>query len=170
LSTIRIGDPELINNGIDPLHFLVPVQFVNDMYGHTRGAEITSGWTLTPTLQVSASYSYLYMSLITDDEDREAAERLSPRHRASARVYWDIRENIMLGATASYADRLPASDVDSYVRLDLNLGVELTDNVRFNLVGQNLLDSAHREFGTIDDINVGEIERSIFAKLTWQFR
>ena len=170
LSSIRIGDAELINNGIDPLHFLVPVQFVNNMYGHTRGAEITSGWTITPTLQVSASYSYLYMSLTSDDEDREAAERLSPRHRASARVYWDIREHIMLGTTISYADRLPASDVDSYVRLDLNLGVELSDNVRFNLVGQNLLDPAHREFGTIDDLNAAEIERSIFAKLTWQFR
>jgi iron complex outermembrane receptor protein len=57
--------------------------------------------------------------------------------------------------------------IDAYTRLDINLGGRLTKNLRANLVGQNLLESKHMEYGSAQDINAAEIERSIFAKLTW---
>jgi iron complex outermembrane recepter protein len=62
---------------------------------------------------------------------------------------------------------LPGMEVDSYTRLDINLGGRLTQNLRVNLVGQNILEKRHREFGEVGDLNLAEIERSIFAKLTW---
>jgi len=70
---------------------------------------------------------------------------------------------------ASYVDRLPATDVDAYVRLDINLSRQITQSLKLSLVGQDLLDGSHREFANAGDINAGEIERSIFGKLTWQF-
>lgn len=168
LSTTTSGTPEFVMNGIDPPHILIPVQFTNSMQGHTSGVEIVSGWQLTPALQLSATYSYLDISLEAIDATSEEIDKLSARHKIGTRMFWDIRDNLTLNTTATYVDKLPTDQVDSYVRLDINLGAKLSDTLRINLVGQNLLDSAHREFNELNDLNTAEIERSIFVKLTWQ--
>lgn len=52
-----------------------------------------------------------------------------------------------LDTTTTYVDELPANNVDSYVRRDINLGTQLSKSLHVNITGQNLTD------------------RSIFAKL-----
>jgi iron complex outermembrane receptor protein len=148
---------------------LIPVRFTNNMEGYTRGMEVIVGWQIHQDLFVALDYTYLEMSLDGPEADKERTEGTSPRHQLGTRGYWDIREDWMLGASVKYVDELPAQNVDSYVRLDVNIIKRFGDSLKFNLVGQNLLKSSQREFGAPDGINTGEIERSIFAKLTWQF-
>ena len=169
LTTFNIHDPELVINSIDPPHFLVPVTFTNNMEGTSSGFEAIISWNVGENLLLTADYSYLHISLDAGDPSQEGAEYLSPEHQLGARIFWDFHPSWTLGVTTTYVDKLPASDVDDYVRMDINLGGKISQSLRLNLVGQNLLDSAHREFGSIEDLNVGEVQRSIFAKVTLEF-
>jgi iron complex outermembrane receptor protein len=159
----------LVNNGIDPPHFFIPFIFTNNMQGTAEGIETAINWAVNPNLKIAANYSYLHMSLSALDPAQEDAETLAPEHQAGLKIFWNISDRWTLDTTATYVDELPADQVDSYVRLDLNLGTQLSKTLRVNITGQNLTDSSHREFNKINNMNAGEIERSIFAKLTWQF-
>jgi iron complex outermembrane receptor protein len=88
---------------------------------------------------------------------------------ASIRASWNMNEKWTLDTTAYYVDKLPGANVASYVRLDMNLGWQIGQGMRANLVGQNILDDARREFGQANDLNAAEIQRSVFGKLTWEF-
>ncbi|HSC68287.1 MAG TPA: TonB-dependent receptor [Cellvibrio sp.] len=158
----------LVNNGTDPLHFLIPYIFTNEMHGTTDGLEAAINWSIQPDLKLSATYSYLNMALEALDPGQEYPEKLSPEHQAGLSLFWNITDYWTLDTTATWVDELPATQVDDYLRLDINLGAQISKSVRFNLVGQNLAESAHREFGSANDLNAGEIERSILAKLTWE--
>jgi iron complex outermembrane receptor protein len=158
----------LVNNGIDPIHFLIPFIFTNDMKGTSDGIEAVLSWTVQPDLKLSANYSYLHMSLTALDPTQESDEQLSPEHQAGLKIFWNMTSNWTLDVTTAYVDDLSIIAVDSYVRMDINLSTQLSKSLRMNITGQNLLNHPHREFGGVNDINAGEIERSIFAKLTWQ--
>lgn len=158
-----------VNNGIDPPHLFIPFIFTNNMQGTSEGIETALNWIVNPNLKVAINYSYLHMSLRALDPTQEVAEKLAPTHQAGLTLFWNISANWTLDSTMTYVDDLPVDAVDSYVRLDLNLSTQLSKNLRVNITGQNLTDSSHREFSKIDNINAAEIERSVFAKLTWQF-
>jgi iron complex outermembrane receptor protein len=57
---------------------------------------------------------------------------------------------------------LPAQTVPSYTSLDVRLGWRPLPRLELSLVGQNLLDPRHREFG-----GGVEIERGVYAKAAW---
>lgn len=170
--TTTIADAEnvtLVNNGIDPPHLFIPFVFTNDMKGTSTGTEIAVNWAVNADLKIAATYSHLHLSLTALDPTQEEPEKLAPEHQAGLKIFWNIRNNWTLDTTTTYVDELPAYNVDSYVRLDINLSTQLGKSLRMNITAQNLADGSHREFGKSDDINVAEIERSIFAKLTWEF-
>lgn len=169
LQTVSILAPVPVINGIDPPHLLVPVKFTNDMTGKTDGFEAVLNWSANEDLKIAVNYSFLHINLDALLPTQEGGESLYPRHQAGTKIFWNINDDWTLDTSATYVDKLPAGNVDSYIRLDINLGGYISKNLRFNLVGQNLTASHHREFGAATDLNAGDIERSIFGKLTWQF-
>ena len=169
LQTVSILAPVPVINGIDPPHLLVPVKFTNDMTGKTDGFEAVLNWSANEDLKIAVNYSFLHINLDALLPTQEGGESLYPRHQAGTKIFWNINDDWTLDTSATYVDKLPAGNVDSYIRMDINLGGYISKNLRFNLVGQNLTASHHREFGAATDLNAGEIERSIFGKLTWQF-
>ncbi|MDO8343813.1 MAG: TonB-dependent receptor [Cellvibrio sp.] len=158
-----------VNNGVDPPHLFIPFIFTNNMQGTSEGIETAINWSVNPDLKITVNYSYLHMSLTALNPEQEGAAGLAPEHQAGLKIFWNISNNWTLDTTTTYVDELPAINVDSYIRLDINLSTRLSKTLRINITGQNLTDSSHREFGSVADINVGEIERSVFAKLTWEF-
>jgi iron complex outermembrane receptor protein len=169
LATTTVQPVQLINNGVDPLHLLVPVKFTNDMKGKSRGAEAALNWSVNERLKIALNYTYLRLAVTALDPKQEDEELLYPKYQTGIKVFWNIGNSWTLDTWATHVDKLPAGNVDDYTRLDINLSGQLTKALRFNLIGQNLLDNQHREFGSTQDVNAAEIERSILGKLTWIF-
>ncbi len=169
LSTTSVQPVSIVNNGVDPLHLFIPIKFTNDMKGKSRGAEAAFNWTLSEDLKVALNYSYLKLDLTALDPAQKTAELLYPTRQTALKVFWNITDTWTLDSWATYIDKLPGGNVKAYTRLDMNLGGQITKTLRFNLIGQNLLEKSHREFGDAADVNAGEMERSIMGKLTWTF-
>jgi len=167
LQTLTTQELAIVINNQTPPHFLLPVKFTNYQRGQTYGVETALNWTATENLKLGLTYSTLRRDLTTTGPVLEGAGRVDPEQQAGAKIFWTINNSWTLDSQVTYVDELPGMEVDSYTRLDINLGGRLTQNLRVNLVGQNILEKRHREFGEVGDLNLAEIERSIFAKLTW---
>ncbi len=131
-----------------------------------------SRWNVSQNLKLIANYSYLHVSLLADNSvlPQEGAEDTHPYHQANIRASWNISENWTLDTTGYFVDRLrSADDVGGYVRVDVNLGWRLNEQLRLNLIAQNLTDATHREMGPVNSLVASEVERSIFGRLTWEF-
>jgi iron complex outermembrane recepter protein len=157
-----------VTNGIDPPHFLLPVQFTNDMKGRSHGLETAINWMLDENLKIALNYTWLQMSMTALVPTQESVELLYPDYQFGLKVFWNINDNWTLDTSSIHVAELPAG-VDAYTRLDINLSGQLTKSLRFNLTGQNLLEKDHREFGSPNDMNAAEVERGIYGKLTWEF-
>jgi iron complex outermembrane receptor protein len=68
-----------------------------------------------------------------------------------------------------YVDHLAKLRTAGYVRFDTRLGWQATRNLELSVVGQNLFDHRHREFGATPNVNPTSVERSVFGKLTFRF-
>ena len=68
--------------------------------------------------------------------------------------------------------RSGAADViPSYVALDARIGWSPRKNLTLELIGQNLLDQHHPEFGTSPLVAapVAELRRGVLGRITWRF-
>ena len=146
----------------------------NENSGKTYGGESMLSWRARDDLNFSASYSYLLMDLSGPPSavavDVEAPEHESPRHQFNIMSQWDMNDYLSLDTSFYYVGRLSGRQpVNDYTRLDMRLGWKINDQLQFNLVGQNLLDDAHREFLSPTDANAVEIRRSVYGNLVWRF-
>jgi len=121
------------------------------------------------------NYSYLKIELHPDATSVEKTQdqRRSPRHQVQARSILDLPWHLQFDASAFFVDRLPKLEpaVPSYLRLDLRLGWRPTKTFDLSLVGQNLLDNRHPEWGGIFGVPVRptEVQRSGYVQATWRF-
>jgi iron complex outermembrane receptor protein len=154
-----------------PQYFLFQTTTANLMKAETYGAEIAADWNAADNWKLSGSYSLLkiFIHLNNDFTNQQAEEGQSPQHQLSLRSYWNINKDWSLDTSAYYVDKLSAFDVPAYVRVDVNVGWRIAEELQFNLIGQNLFENAHREFGNSSDLNAGEVPRTVFGKLTWRF-
>ncbi|MDE2320439.1 MAG: TonB-dependent receptor, partial [candidate division NC10 bacterium] len=158
-----------------PPHIVQPFLFDNRMSGNTYGAEIASTWHLVSFWRVHINYSYLMVKLHPDATSVEptADEGRSPRHQVQVRSLLDLPWHLQFDASAFFVDRLPelVPSVPSYLRLDLRLGWRPTEAFDLSLVGQNLLDNRHPEWGSIFGIPVKptEVQRSVYVQASWRF-
>ncbi len=83
---------------------------------------------------------------------------------------WDLAYDTEFDLMARYVDSLPAQSVPKYLSLDLRWAWQPTCDVEFSVVGQNLLDSQHLEFGNVDGKPTPpvEMQRGVFCYLQWR--
>jgi iron complex outermembrane recepter protein len=62
---------------------------------------------------------------------------------------------------------LPAQQVPAYATADVRFSWHATQSLDLSVVGQNLLQPHHAEFGGDPGGLVG-IKRTVYAKITWQ--
>ncbi|HYD18853.1 MAG TPA: TonB-dependent receptor [Patescibacteria group bacterium] len=172
LAVVNSGTPFIVNNGVDPPFLFTPFFFANGGAAQTGGIEVAAEWQPRSDLSFNASYSYLdvQMHANTNVPGQEAlTEGQTPHHQLSLRTHWQATDQLSLDGTVHHVSDLAANAVLDYTRLDLNLGYQLSDGVKFNLVGQNLLDDQHREFGSAAGLNAAEVPRSVFGRVTCKF-
>lgn len=169
LSTLSLQAPEF---GFPPLHVILPVATTNLTSGVAYGFEAWATWRVDDALNVTAAYSYLDLNLDGPPPElaigAEVGEGQSPRNQFNLRAQWDVTERVAVDSTLFYVDDLPAFGVSSYWRFDARVGWRICDEVLLEIVGQNIFDDAHREFGNTSEVGTTEIQRSVFGRLTWR--
>ncbi len=157
-----------------PLHLNILIPYANGIEGHTIGAEIAPNWQITHWWQVRGSYSYLHMALkdapgFTEDTGMLLESYLgsSPHHPVVFQSLLSLPKRFDLDASYRYVSGLPAQAVKAYQTGDVRLGWRFAEGLDFSVVGQNLLQPYHVEFGGNPGPLV-EIKRSVYGKVTWR--
>jgi iron complex outermembrane receptor protein len=92
-------------------------------------------------------------------------EGSSPQHPVMLQSSFDITKAFSLDVTYRYVSALPGQLVPAYSSADVNFQWRFSRQFALSMVGNNLLQPSHPEFGTDPGPLVG-IKRNIYAKLT----
>jgi iron complex outermembrane receptor protein len=148
---------------------VVPGGFVigNGIEGTANGYEAWGTFHPLPTWRVSAGYTTLHkdLRLKPGSTDPVGASNLGndPRYQWMLRSAFDLAPRHALDIMIRRVGGLPTPNVPSYTALDVRYGWEVHPTVELSVVGQNLLDSSHPEFGTA--ATRSEFRRSVFLNV-----
>ncbi len=148
--------------------------FDNQLSGETSGVELVGSFQPASWLELKASYSFLNIDLKPGSGSRDPRgdddEGRDPQHQAFLQSRFDLGKNWEFDSSLRYVDELEAFDVDDYLELDLRLSWSPAVNTEVSLVGKNLLESSHREFGNdFVDQPAYEVDRGVFLKISSVF-
>jgi iron complex outermembrane recepter protein len=155
-----------------PPHVTLHLPFANAVEGTTHGFELAPDWKPWEWWQLRGSYSFIHFALrnkagITDEGALAAFEDSTPHHQVVLRSSMDLGRSLELDLAFRRVGALPARTVESYATLDARVGWRLRPGLDLSVVGHNLLQPWHAEFGHDPPPVVG-IRRSVYARLTWQ--
>ena len=161
---------------VNPAGFVeLPIVSRNRLDGETYGVEVAATWDATDWWRLNGSFTWFQMDLrkdpISTDQNVEGFEGNDPEFQWSLRSHIDLPSNWEFDQMLYYVGSLKSQQVRSYFRLDLRLGWRPAKNVEVSLVGQDLLDHQHQEWGD-DRIQTNDrnlVERSLFGKLVLKF-
>ncbi len=157
--------------------------FQNRMHGETYGAELSANLAMSETWKLYGAYTFLQMQLHADPTlplgtiaGAEGAEFQSPQNQLYARSSHDLGCNWELDLIGRYVDTLSHfaaapndTPVPSYIEMDVRLGYRPNNSWELAIVGQNLLDNHHQEFGTNPIVGgrpAIEVRRGVYATAT----
>jgi iron complex outermembrane receptor protein len=118
--------------------------------------------------RLRGSYSYLHMNVVRAPRSGDIGTApgivgSSPQHEATIQSSFDLTRALQLDLTYRYVSALPGQHVPAYSTGDVRLGWLFTRQFELALVGRNLLQPAHAEFG--GDV---QLRRDAFLNLTWR--
>jgi iron complex outermembrane recepter protein len=155
-----------------PLTYLVLSEpFANGIKGATEGFEVAPDWKLTTRWQLKGSYSYLHLRTedkpgYTDTGTVTSYNGSSPHHEVVVQSLLNLPKRFEADLTYRYVSALPAQAVPAYSTGDVRVSWQSPKNFNLSLVGQNLFEPDHWEFGNTPGPPVG-ISRAVYAKITW---
>jgi iron complex outermembrane receptor protein len=164
-----------------PAHEVQTLMYGNLMYGETHGIEITANWKVKDWWSINSGFTRAYKHFHVDPKSADTQTVLfnegnSPDYSIQLRSHCDLRRSLAWDLSAYFVDPLanqgPLSNlkIPSYTRLDTGLTWKLGEGFSLSVVGQNLLKDHHMEFEDVNgSMQSGQIKRSAYAKLVWQF-
>jgi iron complex outermembrane receptor protein len=161
---------------VNPAGFVeVPVVSRNRLDGETYGVELAATWDATGWWRLNGAFTWFQMDLrkdpISADQNVVGFEGNDPELQWNLRSHMDLPSNWEFDQTLYYVGALKSQQVKSYFRLDLRVGWRPTKDIEVSIVGQNLLENQHQEWGD-DRIQTNDrnlVERSVFGKLVVKF-
>lgn len=164
----------------DPVfHLPFPFYFENNLEGQTHGFELTARYQVLPRWRLQAGYNLLRENIRIKpgktDFNNALNETADPEHQFALRSSVDLPRGVELDADLRHVgERIinnagVAASVPAFWSMDVRLGWRPNDRLQFALMGRNLLDARHPEYSTPAPTRV-EIERSVYARVTWNFR
>lgn len=155
-----------------PPHVLIPAHFGNGLVGTTKGFELAPEWRPVPFWRLRASYSYLQMDIKkgTGSLDVGTApfiEGSSPKHEVMLQSGLDFAKAYSFDASYRYIGALSALTVPAYGTVNARFDWRYRKQFKFSVVGQNLLQPHHVEYGGTDPGPNIEIKRSTYGQITW---
>jgi iron complex outermembrane recepter protein len=156
-----------------PAQFVIPLYLGNGWYGSTNGFEIAPDWRPVTWWRFDGSYAYLHMDLNTKSDANvstvQSLEGSSPHHQVVVQSSLELPGSLEFSQTYRYVSALPAQLVGSYGTADVRLSWHRIPHFDFSLVGQNLLQPHHAEYGG-DPLGLVGITRNVYAAITWRAR
>jgi len=135
------------------------------------GFEFSGNYQATTWWRLRGGYTFLskhtYIKPGGSDINRGRAEGNDPDNQFVLQSMIDLPHGLELDCVFRFVDSLPEPAVPSYFTADVRLGWQLRPNLEISLVGQNLCDNQHPEFGA--RTTRLEIPRSFYGKVTWRF-
>ena len=173
LSTFEPQDPVLTMSPEGPyLAVLAPAG--NLLAANTRGLEIDAHWTPVPRWRLDASYTAFRFTPRLDPTSRDTGAAQYDANASGAQ--WQVHSGLTLGQrteldlTVIRVGRLTRLAVPAYTRLDARVSVPLGRRLTASLIGQNLLDDLHVEFGDVKPtITQTMVRRSARVQLAWRY-
>jgi iron complex outermembrane recepter protein len=165
------GVPSLVSDTSFGTYVQVPYVTVNGGVAKTYGFEVNGTAEVTDQLQVSAGYSFLKMD-VGATSTFVATSGKNPTQQITLRTDYSFAPDWEWNNTLYWMDQLHPSattEIPSYLRYDTRLAWQATDGVEVSLVGQNLLDDYHQEFGGFIYNQPVEIGRSVYARVGVEF-
>jgi iron complex outermembrane recepter protein len=151
--------------------------YENAIRGTTNGIEIAPNWKPKPWWALSGSYSYAGLNFHTPTPGSDISstgsvrtyEGSSPHHQIKIQNTIDLGKRFEFDQSYYYVSALPAQSVRAYQTMDARFGWRLQKDLEFSVVGQNLFQPYHAEWGTGDpsESPIG-IRRAVYFRLSWQ--
>lgn len=166
------GTPRLISSGVGAPYTAIPVYLRNAGSGYSYGGEFVANWQALDSWGLEASYSYLAISLDNGLSSTVNTEYKSPEHQIGLHSSVDLPHQLQWDQDIYYTSHIGqnrGAQIDDYLRLDMRLGYEPIDGVEFSILGENLLDNTHPEFGPFLYNYPAEIGRAFYGQLTLRF-
>jgi iron complex outermembrane recepter protein len=168
--SFQVGAPFLAPSP-PPVRAIIPLLTSNGIRGTTKGFEVAPDWKPTSYWELRPSYSHLEMLMedgpgSNDPTSVAGYEGSSPRHQATVQSFLSLPKKLEVEQTYRYVSALPAQTVKSYSTADARVGWGFIREMELSVVGQNLLQPNHAEFGGDPGGLVG-IKRSVYAQITW---
>ena len=158
-------------NNLRSLDALSPTNFIigNAFNGQTWGVELSGTYQVADWWRLRAGYTYLHKDLWPASAKAAPSSREGndPEHQAMLQSILNLPAHFQLDLTGRYIDSLQNPHVPGYVSFDVRLAWWWKNNLEISIVGQNLWDNQHPEFGAAATRQ--EIPRSVFGKVAWWF-
>jgi iron complex outermembrane receptor protein len=168
LRTFEFGAPEVTSGGV-----VLPAEVKNLGKGNTQGFELATTWDVTSRWSLKGAYTYTELDLKNKPGSTDIVlaqeEGKIPKNQFNIRSNMQLTDNIEWTNTVYYVDKLPLYNVNDYVRLDTRLGWKIDNGIDLALVGQNLLENSHQEFGAPLQGVANKIGREFYAKVTFKY-
>jgi iron complex outermembrane receptor protein len=154
-----------------PPHVLVATRYANLLDADTAGIEFAARWQPARAWRLDGSYTGFHFIPHVDPASLDPAaatvDDTAPRHQ------WQLHSSVSLGPRAEIdaalfrVGSLQQLGVAAYSRVDARFEVKLRPHLSALVVGQNLSNSAHAEFGGVALAVVPTlIPRSVRVQLT----
>jgi iron complex outermembrane receptor protein len=169
LQTVETGTP-FFEPGPIP-HLVLPLVFSNQKGGHSYGFELAADWRPVTWWQLKSAYTFLQIDVTPNPGSTDTNtlfDRTDPKHQFSIRSLMNVGRHVDFDVWLRHVDAIKAFDTAAYTTLDARLAWHPTRDLELSVVGQNLLDQRHFEFGAQPLSVATEVTRSVFFKLKYQ--
>ncbi len=150
---------------------LFNTQYQNGVQGTTDGFELGPQWTPVRHWRLTAAISYLHFNL-KDQQGFKDTTTLTTLHGSSPNTQVvtsssiDLPAHLEFDQSFRFISALPAQGVPAYETADVRFGRHVARGFDLSVVGQNLLQPHHAEYGVQPAPNV-LIKRDVYVKLVW---
>lgn len=161
------GDP-FLEASLGVPYLVAPISAANLVDGKSYGVEVAAEWEVLDPWRLRAGYSWLKPDF---SGDVFVGGGKDPAQQVFLRSTLELGPDVDLDVSARWVDQLPELDVPAYFGLDVRLAWRPRPWVEVAVVGRNLLDDQHAEFGAQASVTTApsEVPRSVYGQVTFRF-
>lgn len=168
----EFAGPIFLEDSSEPPHYLLPARFGNGLMGYTKGVEVAPQWSPAKFWRLTGSYSFLHMNIgrapgSGDVGSFPQINGSSPQHQVTLQSDFDLSKTVQLDLGYRYVSGLPYFNISGYSTGNARLAWRFTPRIEISMVGENLLQPYHFEYGGEPGSPLVGIKRSAYAMIRW---